>query len=770
MTDTTTREGAAAVTDLLERLLEQWAGESLQPNSPINLIEFLHEAGEADTLTIDDLETAPAEMEDDYPEVQDPLLEINVGTKAEPRPLFVSQLLDPELAAEIIGLLHEYKDCFAWDYHEMPGLPRSLVEHELKIKEGFWPFQQSPRRFSTEVQLKVKEEIERLLEAGFIRTARNVEWLANIVPVLKKTGALRICTDCRNLNLATPKNEYPMPMSDLLVDGAAKHELLSFMDGHAGYNQIFIAEEDVHKTAFRCPRFISNLAGKIRPLTPLLKLKDAERFVWETEHQAAFDDIKKYLSQPPVLMPPKRGKPLRLYISASKSSIGCLLAQNNESEREQAVHYLSRTLNMAELNYSPIEKLWLALYFAATKLRHYMLPLVVQIISSTDLIKYMLTRPIIHGRIGKWTMALSEFTFQYVAQKSVKGQALADFLAHHPTQGQEEETEVEIGMAHMEKNYWTMYFDGSSTKARSGAGVVIESPQGQRWQFAFQLDFRCTNNQAEYEALIIGLEILREMKATRVLVYGDSQLVINRLTGDYQCTSENLTLYYVTALNTADQFSRISFIHVPRTENHEANEMAQVASAEITDEVETADTDWRYPIVKYLRDPSGNHERTTRFRARCYLIYQNELYRKGSDGLLVLCPSAEEMEVIMTESHEGICGAHQSGIKMRWVPAEALHPVTKPWPFKGWAVDIIGKIYPAVSNQHAWILVATDYFTKWVEAESYRSISSAQVVRFFENHIVHRVGVPETIIGRNSGVRRKNGDQIGPLNTLLPPV
>ncbi|CAL8993116.1 unnamed protein product [Prunus brigantina] len=305
-------------------------------------------------------------------------------------------------------------------------------------------------------------------------------------------------------------------------------------------------------------------------------------------------------------------------------------------------------------------------------------------------------------------MALSEFTFQYVAQKSVKGQALADFLAHHPTQGQEEATEVEIGMAHMEKNYWTMYFDGSSTEARFGAGVVIESPQGQRWQFAFQLDFRCTNNQAEYEALIIGLEILGEMKATRVLVYGDSQLVINQLTWDYQCTSENLTLYYVMALNTADQFSRISFVHVPRAENHEANEMAQVASrvsipandhdrviriekrtlptltergmtsqvasVEVTDVIETADTDWRYPIVKYLRNPSGNHERTTRFRARCYLIYQNELYRKGSDGLLLLCPSTKEIEVIMTESHEGICGAHQSGIKMRWLnmPGHAL--------------------------------------------------------------------------------------------------
>ncbi|BFG30909.1 hypothetical protein CerSpe_171830 [Prunus speciosa] len=266
MTDKATKEeGVAAVNDLVERLLEHWAEESLRPNSPINLIEFLHELDEADVLTLDDLETAPAEMEDDYPEVQDPLLEINVGSEAEPRPLFVSHLLDLVLAAEIICLLHEYKDRFAWDYHEMPGLPRSLVEHELKIKEGFKPFQQPPRRFSTEVQLKVKEEIERLLKAGFIRTARYVEWLANIVPVLKRTGALRVCTDYRNLNLATPKDEYPMPMSDLLVDGAAKHELLSFMDGHAGYNQFFVAEEDVHKTAFRCPGAIGTYEWVVMP-------------------------------------------------------------------------------------------------------------------------------------------------------------------------------------------------------------------------------------------------------------------------------------------------------------------------------------------------------------------------------------------------------------------------------------------------------------------------------------------------------------------------
>ncbi|KAI5339479.1 hypothetical protein L3X38_018751 [Prunus dulcis] len=173
--------------DLIERLLEYWAEESLQLNSPINLIE----------------------MEDGGPEVQDPLFEINVGTKAEPQPLYVIELLNTELRAEIVDLLCLYKDCFAWDNHEMPGLPRGLVEHELKFKDRFKPFQQPSRRFSAEVQLKVKEEI--LLMAGFIRTARYVEWLANIVPVLYKTRALRVCTNYRNLNLALPRTSTLCP-------------------------------------------------------------------------------------------------------------------------------------------------------------------------------------------------------------------------------------------------------------------------------------------------------------------------------------------------------------------------------------------------------------------------------------------------------------------------------------------------------------------------------------------------------------------------------
>jgi hypothetical protein len=97
--------------------------------------------------------------------------------------------LRPEEFARILEVLKKYKDCFAWSYTELPGLNRKLVEHRLLIKTGFEPYQQAPRRMAPNIILKVKEEIKRLVAANFIRLARYVEWLSNIVPVVKKNGS-----------------------------------------------------------------------------------------------------------------------------------------------------------------------------------------------------------------------------------------------------------------------------------------------------------------------------------------------------------------------------------------------------------------------------------------------------------------------------------------------------------------------------------------------------------------------------------------------------
>jgi hypothetical protein len=182
------------------------------------------------------------------------LEEIDIGDGDKPRPTFISANLDLSFRKELIKLLKEYKDCFAWDYSEIPGLDRSIVEHRLPIKPGFKPYKQPPRKiYKDEVLADVKKEIERLIEANFIQPCRYAEWISNIVSVYKKNGKMRVCIDFRDLNRATPMDGYPMPVPDLLVDAAAGHKVISFMDGNAGYNQIFRAIEDISKTAFRCP-------------------------------------------------------------------------------------------------------------------------------------------------------------------------------------------------------------------------------------------------------------------------------------------------------------------------------------------------------------------------------------------------------------------------------------------------------------------------------------------------------------------------------------
>jgi hypothetical protein len=121
----------------------------------------------------------------------------------------------------------------------------------------FKPYKQPPQKiYKDEVLADVKKEVERLLDANFIRPCRYAEWISNIVPVYKKNGNMRVCIDFRDLNRATPMDGYPMPIADLLVDAAAGHKVISFMDGNAGYNQIFMAIEDISKTAFRCPGHI----------------------------------------------------------------------------------------------------------------------------------------------------------------------------------------------------------------------------------------------------------------------------------------------------------------------------------------------------------------------------------------------------------------------------------------------------------------------------------------------------------------------------------
>jgi hypothetical protein len=136
----------------------------------------------------------------------DPLEEIDIGNGVVPRPTFVNKNLNADYKAKLIKLLREYADCFAWSYSKMSGLSHELVEHRLLIKDGSRPYKQSAQRFNTDIYDCIKEEVNRLLEANFIRPCRYTDWISNIIPVEKKgTSKIHVCIDFCNLNRVLQK-------------------------------------------------------------------------------------------------------------------------------------------------------------------------------------------------------------------------------------------------------------------------------------------------------------------------------------------------------------------------------------------------------------------------------------------------------------------------------------------------------------------------------------------------------------------------------------
>lgn len=170
MLDTKQVEHWAAVSSTMERLLAHWYTIFKQPNSGVNLVEFLAERDNGIVLSLDKVQAAPTELEDCQPQVIDPLEEINVGTIKDPQPLFISALLPKPMKTKLCKLLNKFKDCFSWSYDEMLSLDRTFVKHELWIKIGCKPFRQ--------LLLSIKDELVRLLKVGFIRTARYIESLS----------------------------------------------------------------------------------------------------------------------------------------------------------------------------------------------------------------------------------------------------------------------------------------------------------------------------------------------------------------------------------------------------------------------------------------------------------------------------------------------------------------------------------------------------------------------------------------------------------------
>ncbi|KAL0445890.1 UNVERIFIED_CONTAM: hypothetical protein Slati_1716900 [Sesamum latifolium] len=365
-------------------------------------------------------------------------------------------------------------------------------------------------------------------------------------------------------------------------------------------------------------------------------------------------------------------------------------------------------------------------------------------------------------------------------------------------------TGISLGDAPKDEK-WLLYVDGSSTIQCSGEGIVITSPQGENLEFAVKFGFKASNNEAEYEALLAGMKIAHEAGARHFIAYSDSQLVVKQMERIYKAKEENMIQYLQQIAKLRTSFESFRIVQIPRKENVKVDCLSKLAFALedcrtrhvtiqylpkpmtlLTIQAISSAEDWKTPVVKWLEEGRLPDDRSeaTRLKARAvrFLVLGGVLYKKSYTHPLLRCLSEHEGVHVLKEIHSGCCGAHvgtwllvnkalragyfwpnikqdakklvdkcercQKHSSRIHQPAEPLTTLLSPCPFLQWGIDIVGPFHLA-PGQRKFLVVAINYFTKWMEAEPLARITKGEVMKFLWKNIICRFGLPREIIANN---------------------
>ncbi|XP_074347670.1 uncharacterized protein LOC141686541 [Apium graveolens] len=462
--------------------------------------------------------------------------------------LRISSNLSLDLREDLARFLRRNLDVFAWSHSDMIGIEPNVMCHRLNLDPKKKRVRQKRRLISGERAEALREEVDRLMEAGLVRETSYPMWLANSVLVKKPNGKWRTCMDFTDLNKACPKDSFPLPRINQLVDSTAGHALLSFMDAYSGYNQIPMYGPDQEHTSFITDRglyyYIGMPFGLLnagvtyqRLVNKMFKYqsgKNMEAYVDDmlVNSKEAKDHVR-YLSEMFQIM-----RKYRMKLNPQKLSA---VLVREEDGIQLPVYYVSKRLADAETRYTSLEKLAYALILAFRKLRPYFQAQRIEVRTSYPL-RQVMHKPESSGRMLKWTVELGQFEVDYKPRTVIKGQALADFVLEFPPHQEVEHGTLvvipsveEVGMESQNSApWWSLFVDGTSNGDGAGAGIELINPEAHKIRLATHLAFHATNNDAEYEALINGLKLDLEMKVENLNVFSDSMIVVYQINGGYQ--------------------------------------------------------------------------------------------------------------------------------------------------------------------------------------------------------------------------------------------
>ncbi|KAK1554732.1 hypothetical protein Q3G72_016522 [Acer saccharum] len=536
--------------------------------------------------------------------------------------------------------------------------------------------------------------------------------------------------------------------------------------------------KDVQKLTGRVAalnRFISKSSEKCLPFFNILRKNKA--FEWNDDCEKVLQELKNYLKSPPLLSKPKDNETLFIYLAVSDTTVSAVLVRE-EGNSQHPVYYVSKTLLNAETRYSRLEKLALALVMAARKLRPYFQCHSIKVLTTYPL-KNILHKPELSGRLTKWAVELSEYDISFHPRSAMKSQVLADFITDF-TPGESVQAEQELVALTVTSGIWTLSVDGSSSIKGSGLGLVLESPQGDVLEQSVHCGFHATNNEAEYEALIAGLDLAKSLSVKIIKVRSDSQLVVRQVNGTYEARDQRMSAYLNKVKQLQSTFDEFSIEQIPRSENTRADALASLGSTTtnnsksvpiihlMSPSIQESETvapvdngrSWIELIFNYLQADilPGDRAEARRIKAKAakFCILYGKLYKKSFIGPYLRCVTPREAYDVLKSLHQEECGNHSGArsLSNRAITAGYY------WPTSDLTLKITSNRATSANASHrcklpaapggvVYMLVLTDYFTKWVEIGAYQQVRDIEVRDFIWKNIICRFGVPKEIVTDN---------------------
>ncbi|GJV56418.1 reverse transcriptase domain-containing protein [Tanacetum coccineum] len=600
--------------------------------------------------------------------------------------------LSTEGRTELCSLLKKNLDIFAWQPSDMTGVPRSVAEHRLNIREGYSPVRQKKRGQAPERSKAIQAEVQKLVEAGIMREVYYHDWLSN--PVM----------DC-----------YPLPEIDWKVESLCGYPFKCFLDAYKGYHQIQMAESDEEKTAFhtsqgvycytKMPFGLKNAGATYQRLVD--KAFDSQ-VGWNMEvyvddlvikshtEEEMIRDIKetfRTLQRINMKLNPKKctfGAREGMFLGYMIIPEGIKPFLSTLAEKSLPLFKtLKKCIKKSDFHWTPEAEQ------AFTQLKQHLseLPLLVAPKPKEKLIVYLAAS---HGAISVVLM-----TERATVQTPV-------YFVIRALQG------PELNYSPMEKLVLSLVFTAKRlrrkiTKIERHAGrTQYHLPAKDVYVRTDPSRFPPSNNEAEYEALIAGLRIAAQMGVRNVRV----------------------------------------LVEILKEKSIHEEEVATV--------VEEEGTTWMTPIIEYLKDGTllGDRKEASKLRikARQYELLEGILYMRSFLKPWLRCVGPLQADYVIREIHEGSCSMHAGPrsvvAKAMRNPQHPLTPITAPWPFYKWGIDIAGP-FPEGSGKVKFLIVAINYFTKWIEAKAVATITGNQMKKFVWDNIVCRFGLLGEIISDN---------------------